>query len=389
MHVMEILLWVSIFLVIYTYAGYALIAYFLTKIKKKRKLAAPGTEPLIPVTLIIAAYNEERCIEEKITNSLALEYPGEALKFIFISDGSSDNTPAIIQRYPRILHLHENRREGKVAAIDRAMKFVDTPVVIFSDANTFLNRKAVLNIVRHYHDPRTGGVAGEKRVQREGDQDLSGTGEGLYWKYESLLKKMDASCYSVVGAAGELFSIRTELYKNPGSDAILDDFLISLDVFRKGYRVAYEPEAYAIEGPSASLKEEKKRKIRISAGAFQAMLRMKELLNIFRYPLLGFLYISHRVFRWTLCPLLLPLILVLNIVLVGMDFGLVYRILLGLQFLFYGLALLGTFLAARKIVFKPAHLAYYFLFINVSLYQGFFRFLKGNQSVLWEKAKRA
>ena len=389
MFTMKILLWVSLFIVFYAYAGYTLIALLLTWIKEKRKIAAPGEGTLLPVTLVIAAYNEKICIEEKIRNCLELDYPENALKIIIISDGSSDGTAGIVGRYSRILHLHENKREGKVAAIDRAIKFVETPVVIFTDANTFLNPGAVKNIVRHYNDPKTGGVAGEKRVRREGDQDLSGAGEGLYWKYESLLKKIDADCYSVVGAAGELFSVRTALYVNPGTDVILDDFLISLDICRKGYRVAYEPDAYAVEGPSASMKEEQKRKVRISAGAFQAMLRMADLMNLFRYPKLGFLYLSHRVFRWTICPLLLPLILALNSWLVWKNAGTIYTVLLTGQLLFYGLAGLGALLALRKIVFKPAHLAYYFLFINISLYLGFVRFLKGNQSVLWEKAKRS
>lgn len=389
MFTMKILLWGSILIIIYTYAGYTLLALLLTLINKKRKITPPGAGELLPVTLVVAAYNEEDCIAEKIQNSLALDYPETALQFIFISDGSSDRTADIIRKNSRILHLHEDKREGKVAAIDRAMKFVKTPIVIFTDANTFLNKGAVKLIVRHYNDPDTGGVAGEKRVRAEGNQDLAGAGEGLYWKYESLLKKIDANCYSVVGAAGELFSVRSSLYENPGNNVILDDFIISLNICRKGYRVAYEPDAYAVEGPSASMKEEQKRKVRISAGAFQSMIRMADLMNIFRFPKLGFLYLSHRVFRWTLCPLLLPLILVLNCWLVLKSAGEMYVILLAVQVLFYGLAGLGAILAARKIVFKPAHLAYYFLFINISLYLGFFRFVRGNQSVLWEKIKRS
>lgn len=389
MFTLKLLFWISLLIVFYTYAGYTLIALLLTRINNRKKVMSAREEDLLPVTLIVAAYNEERCIADKIRNSLELDYPESALQFIFISDGSSDQTADIIRQYPGVLHLHEDKREGKVAAIDRAMKFVTNPVVIFTDANTFLNRQAVKNIVRHYNDPKTGGVAGEKRVRREGDQDLSGAGEGLYWKYESLLKKIDADCYSVVGAAGELFSVRTALYENPGADVILDDFIISLNICRKGYRVAYEPDAYAVEGPSASLKEEQKRKVRISAGAFQAMLRMADLMNVFKYPRLAFLYLSHRIFRWTVCPLLLPLILALNAWLVWQQAGGLYTILLAAQLLFYGLAVLGAILATRKIVFKPAHLAYYFLFINISLYQGFGRFLKGNQTVLWEKAKRS
>ncbi|MBI3138193.1 MAG: glycosyltransferase family 2 protein [Sphingobacteriales bacterium] len=389
MYWLKIFLLVSILLVFYTYAGYAVIAWVLTKLKGSPRPQTAADAPLIPVSLVIAAFNEAPCIGEKISNCLELDYPASALTLIFITDGSTDRTAEIIKEQPRIIHLHEDRREGKVAAIHRAMQFVSTPVVIFSDANTLLNKESIKKIVAHYHDPRTGGVAGEKRVRDLGNNEIAGAGEGLYWKYESLLKKIDSSFYSVVGAAGELFSVRTALYAHPGDDTILDDFIISLHVCRQGYKVAYEPGAYAIENPSASIKEEKKRKIRISAGAFQAMLRMKDLLNPFKYPALGFLYLSHRVFRWTLCPLLLPVIFFLNTWLLVQRPDTLVNTLFVMQLIFYTLAFTGWYLSSRKITFKPAYLAYYFVFINISLYQGFFRFLKGHQSVLWEKANRA
>src|SRR5690606_26778994 len=155
--------------------------------------------------------------------------------------------------------------------IQRAMHFVTTPFVIFTDANTLLNKESVHNIMRHYSDNRVGGVAGEKKIIAVSTDAITATGEGLYWKYESWLKKMDSSFYTVVGAAGELFSIRTELYTHPGNNVLLDDFIISLRICQAGYKVSYEPEAYALESASASLEEEKKRKIRISAGAFQSI----------------------------------------------------------------------------------------------------------------------
>ncbi|MCB0774922.1 MAG: glycosyltransferase family 2 protein [Chitinophagaceae bacterium] len=382
----------ALFILFYSYIGYGLLLWVLLKLKKAfsfSKNSIPRDYAYPPVTIIIAAYNEESFIKEKIENTLSLDYPVDKFKILVVTDGSDDNTPELAREFEKVQVLHDSKRSGKIAAIHRAMGFVTTPIVVFSDANTFLNTDCIKNIVTHYQDERTGGVAGEKKIMNSDNQQGPGLGEGLYWKYESKLKKMDAELYTVVGAAGELFSIRTHLYEYPGNDVLLDDFIISLRICKKGYRIAYEPEAYALESPSFSIVEEQKRKIRISAGGFQSIARLKGLLNIFKYPLLSFQYISHRVLRWTLCPLLLPIVLLLNIYLVFVNPSQhLYTYLLVGQFLFYISAFAGWALSLKKIKVKLLYIPFYFVFINLSLYQGFFRYLKGRQSVLWEKAER-
>jgi cellulose synthase/poly-beta-1,6-N-acetylglucosamine synthase-like glycosyltransferase len=388
----EVLFVLGIVVTFYSYIGYGILVWLILKIRNtgKRPAGNEDDRPFTPpVTLIIAAYNEEDFILQKIENSLSLDYPKDALKIIFITDGSTDATPAIVRQFPQIQALHSDARQGKVAAMHRAMDYVQTPYVIFSDANTLLNTESIRNIVRHYQNPAVGGVAGEKKVLHSGSNDAAGAGEGLYWKYESFLKKLDWNFYTVVGAAGELFSIRRELYEYPGKNILLDDFIISLRVCQKGYRVAYEADAYAMETASSSIKEERKRKIRISAGGFQSMYLLKDLLNIFKYPTLSFQYISHRVLRWTLCPLFLPPILICNILLVVAGTSPVYSLILAGQVLFYGMAAAGWLLSMKNIKVPFLYAPYYFVFINVSLYLGFVRFLKGRQTVLWEKAARA
>ena len=184
------------------------------------------------------------------------------------------------------------------------------------------------------------------------------------------------------------FEMRKELYTFSGNNILLDDFVISLLVCKKGYRVAYEPEAYAMETASASLKEEQKRKVRISAGAFQAMHLLKDLLNIFKYPKLSFQYISHRVLRWTLCPLFLPIIFICNILLVIYQPSFFYSVTMVAQVLFYLMAFLGWLFSRVGTKVGVLYAPYYFVFINVSLYMGFARYIGGKQSVLWEKARR-
>ena len=192
----------------------------------------------------------------------------------------------------------------------------------------------------------------------------------------------------MVGAAGELFSVRTPLFEEPSGDIILEDFYISLKIAMKGYRFIYEPEAYAMETASASVKEEWKRKVRISAGGFQAMVKLRSLLNPFRFGLLSFQYFSHRVLRWTLAPLFLPLILISN-VLLALEGHTIYQVVLALQIIFYMTAWLGQLFQNRKISIKGFFVPYYFSVMNLSVYAGFLRFLKGKQSVMWEKSARA
>ena len=390
----KIFFWSFIFVVFYAYVGYGILLYILVKIKrifgKSRKDLQPDDyEP--DVTLFIAAYNEKNFVAEKIKNSRELEYPASKLHMVWITDGSDDGTPQELFSYEGVEVHHQPQRNGKIGAMNRGMQFVKTPIVIFCDANTMLGRESVRRIVKLFSDPKVGCVSGEKRIFSKLKDGAAGAGEGLYWKYESTLKKWDAELYSVVGAAGELFAIRTELYQEVERDTLLDDFIISLRVAQNGYTIQYDPEAYAIETASANVKEELKRKVRISAGGIQSVIRLKSLLNIFKYGTLSFQYISHRVLRWTLAPLSLLLLLPIGLILAinegFYDFGF-YCTLCWLQILFYLSALLGWYLENRSIKVKILFVPYYFFIMNLSVFLGLNRYLKGSQSVNWERAKR-
>jgi poly-beta-1,6-N-acetyl-D-glucosamine synthase len=386
MSMAEILFWTSIIIIFYTYLGYGIILFLLVKFKQT-KPSQPTISSYPKVTVLVAAYNEADLIAEKIENTLSLSYPENKINYLFVTDGSNDGTPDIVKQFSEIELLHKPEREGKIKAVQRAMERVATPIVIFTDANSFLNKEAIVNIVRHYQDESVGAVAGEKRIWMADKDNASSSGEGIYWKYESLLKKLDSQLYSVVGAAGELFSIRTDLYEHIPEDTIIEDFYQTLRIAQKGYRVKYEPEAYAMEKASISVHEELKRKIRISAGGLQAISRLTPLLNIFKYKALSFQYISHRVLRWTITPLCLLLLFLVNTILAFQNQF--YFFILVLQLIFYGLALLGYFLSSRQIKLKFVFVPYYFFIMNYSVFAGFFRIIRNKQSAIWEKAKRA
>jgi poly-beta-1,6-N-acetyl-D-glucosamine synthase len=403
---LAIAFWLLLFIVFYSYVGYGILLGVLVKAKKSA-LVAPLPSPsresrdfvpqqyeLPDVTFLVAAYNEEQWIEDKIRNSLALDYPKDKIHFFFVTDGSNDTTAERIINFKntgghRIELFHQDERRGKIAAVERVMPFVKTPIVVFTDANTDINPDAIKKIVRHYTDPKVGAVAGEKRVQMSGE--ASGAGEGIYWKYESVLKKWDSQLYSAVGAAGELFSLRTDLYQPVEKDTLIEDFVMTMRIAARGYKIVYESEAYAVEGHSANVKEELKRKIRISAGGLQAVWRLRALLNPFKYGVLTFQYISHRVLRWTLAPLALPLIFALNwlLILRGGAWTNLYTFIFWAQVVFYLSAALGWIFEQFKVKVKAFYVPYYFCMMNYSVYRGFGRLMAGRQSVVWEKAKRA
>ena len=384
--------WISLFIVFYTYLGYGMLLYVLVKIRMilhgKRAVPIAGQSNLPSCTLIIAAYNEEDFIRKKIENTLALKYPGDKLELVFITDGSDDKTPLILQEFPDIKLMHVPERSGKVAAMHRAAEQVSTEIIIFTDANTILNKNALLNIARHYSDPKVGAVAGEKRISLDEEADAGAAGEGFYWKYESTLKKWDSELYSVVGAAGELFSVRTNLYEPVPNDTILDDFMISMLIAARGYRIVYEPDAYALEDSSENITEELKRKVRIAAGGIQSILRLTALLNIFKYGTLSFQYISHRVLRWTITPILLPVIFFMNLAIVINTGELLYKLLFAGQLLFYLMAFTGLVLEKRQLRLKILFIPYYFCVMNYAILAGFNRYFVTTQSAVWEKAKR-
>ena len=389
---MKIILAISLFIVFYTFAGYGIFLYLIIRIKRafkgRKALPSENLDELPTCTLVIAAYNEEYFIEQKISNSLLLNYPEGKLKLLFVTDGSSDKTPDIIARYPQIQLLHQPQRAGKIAAVHRAMSYVNTDAVVFTDANTFLNKDALIKICRHYSDATVGAVAGEKRVHIDENADASAAGEGFYWKYESALKKWDSELYSVVGAAGELFSVRRSLYQPVEADTVLDDFMISMLIAAKGYRIVYEPEAYATETASENVSEELKRKVRIAAGGMQSILRLKKLFNPFPYPILSFQYISHRVLRWTITPFLLILSFILNVVLAFKPGETAMQGLLLAQVLFYLLALLGLIMEKRQLRIKILFIPYYFCVMNYAVLAGIIRYFSTKQSAVWEKVQR-
>lgn len=395
--ILTILFWSLLIILFYTYVGYALILWFLVKIKKSftaSKQVVDETDYQPDVCLFVTAFNEKDYIQQKVQNAFQLNYPQEKIQYVWVTDGSNDETPELLKQMDDRLEVyHQDERRGKMHAMNRGMKFVKAPIVIFSDSNTILGKDSIVEIVNSFSNPKVGCVAGEKRIVEKESESAAGAGEGLYWKMESWIKRNDSELNSAVGAVGELFAIRTDLFEEVETDTLLDDFIISLRIAQKGYKIAYTPNAYAEETASLNVKEELKRKVRIAAGGIQTIFRLKSLLNPFKYGVLSWQYFSHKVLRWTLAPLSLFLLFVVTVFMVsgqkivaGTNF---YTLFLYLQVACYLVAAFGWYFENRKMRVKVFFVPYYFVMINYASVRGIFRYFKGKQSVNWEKSKRA
>ena len=391
---LKILFWATLLIVFYTYIGYGILLYIIIRLKRLLKgaplqQAMPVDEELPTMTLMICAYNEEDVVKEKMENTLALDYPKDKFRIMWVTDGSNDRTNELLKAYPEVDIVFSPERRGKTAALKHGLRELKTRYVAFTDANTMINSGALREIARLFCDPTVGCVSGEKRVAARKAGEMAAEGEGLYWRYESTLKRWDSELYSAMGAAGELYAIDPKLCREVPDEALLDDFMLSMYVVLAGKRIAYTPEAFAREYGSANIYEESKRKRRIAAGGLQSIWWLRSMLNPLHQPLVTFQYVSHRVLRWSITPFAMVLLLLANIALVAMGAGTFYTVMLILQTIFYLMALAGWLQNRFGYKNKLLYTAYYFVFMNFNVFRGMAYLKSHGKSGAWEKAKRS
>lgn len=391
---LKILFWAMLLIVFYTYLGYGILLYFIIRLKrffkgKPLKTVLPSDEELPTMTLMICAYNEEDVVAEKMANTLALDYPRDKFRIMWVTDGSNDRTNELLKAYPEVDIVFSPERRGKTAALKHGLRELKTRYVAFTDANTMINPDALREIARLFMDPTVGCVSGEKRVAARKEGEMAAEGEGLYWRYESTLKKWDSELYSAMGAAGELYAVDPTLVREVPDEALLDDFMMSMYIVQAGRRIAYTPDAYALEYGSANIFEESKRKRRIAAGGLQSIWWLRSMLNPLHQPLVAFQYISHRVLRWSITPIALVILLIINVLLVTLHAGTFYTVMLVLQLLFYLMALAGWWLERKGHKNKLLYTAYYFVFMNINVFRGMSYLRTHGKSGAWEKARRS
>ena len=390
---LKVLFWICLFIVFYTYIGYGMLLYVMVLIKRlfcktSQAPILPDDDQLPDVTLMICAYNEEDIIREKMENIRQIDYPADKFCVMWVTDGSNDGSNDLLKQYPEVTLVYSPERKGKAMAMQHGLKVNKAEYVVFTDANTMLNANAIREIVRQFMKPNVSCVSGEKRVAARTNDQIAAEGEGLYWKYESTLKQWDSDLYSAMGAAGELFAVKMSDYREAPTNALLDDFMMSMLIVKDGHRIAYTSEAYAMEYGSANMYEESKRKRRIAAGGLQSIWWLRSLMNPLKYPVVSFLFISHRVLRWSITPFTMLALIPLNIALVALNAEVIYTVIGILQLIFYAAAALGGLQTKTGRHGGLLYVPYYFLFMNVNVFRGISYLRSHSTSGTWEKAKR-
>lgn len=388
-----ILFWTCLLAIFYVYAGYPLLVSLLARFRPQTPVFP---EHLPGLTLIIAAYNEEKVMAAKLENCLNLDYPRNRLQILIAADGSSDRTVEIVHSFARQgieLSFSEQRR-GKAAAINRAIKQARHEIVVFSDANNSYDSQALKHLARPFSDPGIGAVTGSKSLLKS--ESHLAQADNLYWRYESFLKTQETRIGCTVGVAGEILALRRSLFKPIPERIINDDFFLALKVISKGFRVIYVPEARSFEKASCNEKQEQVRRVRIVAGRYQAMLISLKILPLSR-PLLLWQVFSHKFLR-PLVPFFLIGALLANLAVLlfpvlhppawlflAPPWALIFFVL---QIVFYSMAMIGLFFKPRGLLGKIIYLPAFLVNSNYAALVGLLRYLTGNQTALWEKAAR-
>jgi cellulose synthase/poly-beta-1,6-N-acetylglucosamine synthase-like glycosyltransferase len=372
-----LLFWTSLAAIVYAYIGYPLVltvlSPFLSKPVQKRSLTPS-------VTLIVSAYNEEKAIEEKIRNSLALDYPREMLDIMVVSDGSSDRTDEIVRAWSPsgVRLLRVEGRVGKTACLNRAVPEARGEIVVFSDANSVYDRNALKEMVANFADPGVGCVTGHtKYLGGNGTVDQS---IGIYAQLEKLTKRRESAIGSCIGADGAIFAIRKELYR-PLKGTDINDFVIPLNVVRQGYRTVFEEGAWCVEETAKEPEREFSRQVRITNRTLRAIFKKKlGFLSSPEHTLFSFELLSHKVAKF-LVPLFLTSALVSNLALTGAQ-GF-YRLLILLQAGFYALAVLERgFVSA--LLEKVMSACRTFAVVNAAILNGWITYARGRDFTTWK-----
>lgn len=382
----EILCWASIGLIVYSYLVYPFLLAILAKFsspQSPRNIQEIPSEKWPMVSLVIAAYREESVIVERLKNALLLDYPDDKIEIIIGVDGEEDTTGKLVSEFQdsKIRLMQFPERRGKASVLNDCIEVARGELILFSDANTFWDADAAMQLVRHFEDPHVGGVCGRLLLT---DASTGENIDGLYWRYENYLKEWEGKLGAILGANGAIYAIRKKLYKPIPAHTIVDDFVIGMRIHQQKQRLLYEKNAIAHEETAPTINDELQRRTRIGAGAFQSLTWLWKLL-LPHYGLISWAFWSHKVLRW-FCPAFMVIALASNLWLAD---TLPYQALLIPQGLFYGLAILGGFSLPKNQLGKVTKTAWMFVNMNLALALGFFRWLFKTQKGTWKRTKRS
>jgi cellulose synthase/poly-beta-1,6-N-acetylglucosamine synthase-like glycosyltransferase len=379
----EILFWSAWAAIAYTYAGFPILLALFARLfgRGVREPEQQAEDALPRVAMVVAAYNEAQWLPAKLANTWALDYPADKFQLLVGSDGSSDGTNAILAGCADArlrARLFESRR-GKISVLNDLAAGAEADILVMSDANTAYAPDAIRKLVRHFQDPAVGCVSGELKLAQDGGV----SGEGLYWRYEGWIKRCESRLGFLIGCNGGIYALRTGLYEPLPASTIVDDFVLTVRIVQRGFRVRFDPDARATEPACPSAHAEMIRKIRIGAGGFQALSLTSRLL-LPGYGMRAFAYWGHKVLRW-LAPLFLLLEAGANAALIGNP---VYGALLAAQLAGIAIAVWSYRMPSEQGAPRWIRPISYFYIMNYALLCGLLKYLAGRQRVTWDRASR-
>jgi len=379
MKILAILLFlISMGTCLYVYFGYPLLLWLVSRFQSRPVGRRPITPP---VTLVIAAFNEEAIIAAKLENSLALDYPSEELEIVVVSDGSTDSTDEIVRGFAHAgVHLVSRPREGKLRALSAGVDRAGGDIVILTDANSFLEPDSLALLVENFADPEVGGVCGNKKYLSADGGDSTAEGEGLYWRYDKWQKKLESSIGSIFAADGAFYAVRKDLFVPVDDPAQADDIAISARVVLQGFRLLYEPAAVAWEEAPREGRKEFRRKIRVVNHTVRALLGLRG--GLWTSGFYSLELLSHKLVRYFV-PFTLIALLITNLILI--DEHLLFVAFLVAQLLFYLLAIVGLLLRGHRLgQVRLLSVPYFFTLVNGAALLGMLSVCKGERRATWK-----
>lgn len=370
--------WIMFALMFYHIIGFPIILLILTLFSKKAKIVF-GNKNFSTITILCPAFNEVDVIEEKIESFLKLDYPQDKMKFLVISDDSVDGTNDIVERYSRefknIKLVIQKPRKGKPSGHNLVEPTIESDFVLSTDANSVFEPNSISILVAAIEsDKSIGMVSGNlKLIKKNGD-----SGEGYYWKYEKIIRNFESKIKSMICSNGSIFLIKRDLFKQIHPSSV-DDFERTLLVLKKGYRVKYCKNAIVTEAVSSKPKEEIRRKIRIISREWFAIFRQSPLLNPFRFPLISFFLISHKILRWLIGPIAI-MMFIANAFLLKESFFLITFLI---QFFGYSISIFELLLEEKGRSIKYLKFPAYFVAMILSSSAALLKFIMGKQQTMW------
>lgn len=392
MMIPAILFWLGVAALVYTYAGYPMMLFVISRISRRRPIHAqnhttPSEQPT--VTVIITAYNEERDLAAKLENTLALNYPAAKLDILVASDCSTDGTDDIVREFSRRtnnrVRLHRQPvRLGKTAAQNAAVELAQGDIILFSDATTVYQPDVLKRMLPNFSDSSVGCVAG-KLIYVDESRSSIGQGARSYWSYETFIKRHESEICSLIGASGCLYAVRRAAYV-PMYPEACSDFLIATKMVEQGLRAVYEPTAVCTEETNRRTDKELKMRVRIITQTFTDLWRHRYMINPMRSGFYAVELFSHKVMRY-LVPVFLIVIFFTSLALASRSWF--YLAVCVAQVLCYAAALAGAMFERVGVQSRVLALPHYFVLANLASLIAFYKFLRGERFAKWEPIRES